>query len=469
LTNHAFGVAHAKDGKVVFVPNTAPGDLALVNVDEDKTTYYTATLVELVESSPVRVKPPCPFFERCGGCSWQHIAYEAQLVAKRDAVVDSLERIAQFSGERAQGLVGTCRPSRRQLGYRNKLEMGATYEAKQGFMLGFYHDRSQVLVTPDKCLLAHKAIVSAPKALRGALSYAQGTSDLGIYRVGLRHSETTGSLEVALWTEPKTTASFPRARVAKVLQDALGPTSIVRVVAAHDKMRDVRKVEVLAGKGYWEERLADLRFYTSAPSFFQINTAQAESLIEMVKAALTRGCAHDCPLPTPQNGQMPLEDLALQDARALDDGSALQDVRIADLYAGGGTFSLPLAQMGAQLVAVEAAGSSVRDLRRNVSLNGLNMEIIGGDSERELPALGPLDALIVDPPRTGLTKGIVTALAQTAPGRVIYVSCNPATWARDIARLEQAGYHLQEAHPVDLFPQTPHVEVVSVLTRESGE
>jgi 23S rRNA (uracil1939-C5)-methyltransferase len=433
LANHAFGVAHAEDGKVVFVSDAAPGDLAQVQLDEDKGNYYEAHIVKLQESSPARVQPACPYVVSCGGCSWQHINYPTQCMAKRNAVVDALEHLAHISEARAEALVGDCRPSKRQLHYRNKLELGASFDPKGGFELGFYREESHVITAPDTCLLAHQAIAKAPKALRGALGYAQGSSDLGIYRVGVRQSEATGSLEVALWTEPKTSASFPRARVAKIIQDALRPTSIVRVVAAHDKLRDVRKVEVLAGNGFWQEQLGDLRYYTSAPSFFQVNSAQAETLVHLVIDCLQQ------------------------------DNSSLANLRIADLYAGGGTFSLPLAAAGAEVVAVESAGSSVRDLRRNAEINALDVEIIGGDSERELPSLSPLDALVVDPPRAGLTKGAVAAIAQTAPVHLVYVSCNPATWARDVARLEQSGYQLEQAHPVDLFPQTAHVEVVSSL------
>ncbi|MDR1421310.1 MAG: 23S rRNA (uracil(1939)-C(5))-methyltransferase RlmD, partial [Coriobacteriales bacterium] len=419
---------------------------------EDHGNYSVAHIVEIIESSPVRVAPVCPFATTCGGCGWQHIAYEAQCTAKRTLVLDALERIAHVATIRTECLVASCTPAPSPLNYRNKLELGAAMDPKRGFTLGFYRAESMCIATPERCLLAHEAIVAAPRALRGALRYAQGDADLGIYRVGMRHSERSGSLELALWTEPGIVANFPRARVAQVVGDALKTTSIVRIVAAHDKMRDVRKVEVLAGRGYWEEQLGDMRFATSAPSFFQVNTAQAERLISLVMKLLSE-----------------------------QDSSSLENMRIVDLYAGGGTFSLPLAAAGAEVVAVESAGSSVRDLRRNAERNCLNVEIVGGDAERELSALihcgfgdadtcgpgrshGSPDALVVDPPRAGLTKGAVAAIVQAAPRKLVYVSCNPATWARDVARFEQAGYRLQQAHPVDLFPQTPHVEVVSLFT-----
>ena len=141
---------------------------------------------------------------------------------------------------------------------------------------------------------------------------------------------------------------------------------------------------------------------------------------------------------------------------------------VADLYCGAGTFTLPLAQRCNFIYAVESAGSSVRDLRRNIKSAGIdNIEVIGGDSARELPSLGELDALVVDPPRSGLAKGVTASIAATGAKRVVYVSCDPATWARDIARFKNDGYQLIKATPVDLFPQTYHVETVSILARKS--
>lgn len=138
---------------------------------------------------------------------------------------------------------------------------------------------------------------------------------------------------------------------------------------------------------------------------------------------------------------------------------------VADLYAGGGTFSVPMAATGADVIAVEAAGSSVRDLRRNAELNRVEIEVVGGDAARELPELGELDALVVDPPRAGLADGVVDSIASARPSRVAYVSCDPQTWARDVARFEKCGYQLERATPVDMFPQTYHVETVSILKR----
>ena len=188
---------------------------------------------------------------------------------------------------------------------------------------------------------------------------------------------------------------------------------------------------MLAGKGYWEEKLLGLTYKVSAPSFFQVNSDQAETMIKLVMKGLI-----------------------------IDQGSYC-----ADLYCGAGTFTLPLAEHAREVFAVESQASSVRDLRRNLEINDLFAEVIGGDSARELPELGELDGLVVDPPRVGLAESGPGDIAATGVKRFAYVSGNPSTWARDVARIEEQGYQLTRATPVDLFPQTYHIETVSIFEK----
>ena len=422
----------------MFVAGGAPGDAVRVEVVEEKASFARARIVAVEEPSPLRAEPRCPHGDACGGCPWQHLSYEAQLEAKRANVVGALVHTARLEAVRAEDLVRPCLPSKRQWGYRNKLELGAARAENGEFLLGFHREGTHEIATPAVCPLAHDAVAKAPKALRGALRFAQGSADLGIFRVGVRHSVRTRETEIALWTKP---GAFPRAHVAKTLKSALKATSIVRVLADPGRARKIKGVETLDGKGCWGEELADARFLTSAPSFFQVNTAQAEKLAAEVVEGLGGRMGEEGP-------------------------EGLDGLLVADLYAGGGTFSVPLARAGADVIAIEAAGSSVRDLRRNAEMNGVDIEVVGGDAARELPELGGLDALVVDPPRAGLADGVAESIAEAAPARVAYVSCNPATWARDVARFEQNGYRLARAQPVDLFPQTHHVEVASLFERE---
>ena len=438
MGNGAEAVGRLASGKTVFVAGGAPGDAVRVEVVEEKASFARARIVAVEEPSPLRAEPRCPHGDACGGCPWQHLSYEAQLEAKRANVVGALVHTARLEAVRAEDLVRPCLPSKRQWGYRNKLELGAARAENGEFLLGFHREGTHEIATPAVCPLAHDAVAKAPKALRGALRFAQGSAALGIFRVGVRHRVRTRETEIALWTKP---GAFPRAHVAKTLKSALKATSIVRVLADPGRARKIKGVETLDGKGCWGEELADARFLTSAPSFFQVNTAQAEKLAAEVVEGLGGRMGEEGP-------------------------EGLDGLLVADLYAGGGTFSVPLARAGADVIAIEAAGSSVRDLRRNAEMNGVDIEVVGGDAARELPELGGLDALVVDPPRAGLADGVAESIAEAAPARVAYVSCNPATWARDVARFEQNGYRLARAQPVDLFPQTHHVEVASLFERE---
>ena len=424
----ADAIAHLADGKTVFVAGGAPGDVLSIDVVEDKGSFARAQILEIVEPSSVRVQPASEIDLICGTAPWQHLAYDAQLAAKRDNVVGALVHTGGLEQERADALVAACVPSKRQWGYRNKLELGCAIDKAGVFNLGFFREGTNELVSAESTQLVHKKIERAPKALRGAIRYAQGNQDLGIFRIGVRHSLATGECEIALWTTP---GKFPRGLFAKTLSSALKTTSIVRVLANPGKARKVKGVEILDGRGHWRERIGDAEFSTAAPSFFQVNTAQAQRLVELVIEGL----------------------------------GDVEGMYVADLYAGGGTFSIPLALAGADVVAVESAGSSVRDLRYNADLNGVDVDVVGGDAARELAELGELDALVVDPPRSGLAAEVPSLIAKAAPERIAYVSCNPITWARDVQKLEQLGYRLEKATPVDMFPQTYHVETVSLLAR----
>ena len=430
LTSGGAAIAHRADGKAVFVEGAAPGDTVLVRIDSEKSTFASGRVVEVIEAGPNRTQPTCPLAGACGGCSWQHIAYDAQLAAKRQNVVDALARIAHMDSAQAERIVEACLPSKRTMGYRNKLELACSTDANGRLIVGMHALGSHDVLAVGECALAVRPIQKAASALQGALRYLEGADpgSLGIFRIGVRASLRTHSLQVALWTTP---GAFPRQAVAKTLSQALRATSIVRVLAQPGHARKVKGVEVLSGAPVWDEQLGEFSYGISAPSFFQVNTAQAERLANLV-----------------------VEGLGVD-----------EDARVADLYCGAGTFTLPLADTGADVIAVESAGPAVRDLRRNLEDNQLWADCVGGDALRELAGMGRLDALVVDPPRAGLADGVAELIAQAGPERMAYVSCDAATWARDVARLAACGYELERAVPVDLFPQTHHCEVASFFGR----
>jgi 23S rRNA (uracil1939-C5)-methyltransferase len=217
---------------------------------------------------------------------------------------------------------------------------------------------------------------------------------------------------------------------AKAVTDASGAGSVARVLVRPEKgPRAIRGVEELAGDGRWHEVVAGHRFTVSAPSFFQVNTGAAETLVRLAVGAVS-----------PSDG-----------------------MRVLDAYSGVGTFSLPLAAAGARVVAVESNGWAVRDLRRNAEEAEADIEVQPGDVARAVPGLGDFDTVVVDPPRAGLTRGASDALVGAGAGRIVYVSCDPATLARDTATLAASGYALASVQPIDLFPQTYHVETVAAF------
>ncbi|MGI6045881.1 MAG: 23S rRNA (uracil(1939)-C(5))-methyltransferase RlmD [Eggerthellaceae bacterium] len=427
-----WAVAHLSNGKTVFVDRAAPGDEAQIEVFDEKPRFAFAHICCLNKASDLRSSlsdddATALFAE---GGMWGHLSYPFQLKAKRDNVITALVRLGKMTEKRAENLVEECIPSKHEFSYRNKVEFAANHGSNGKFDLGFTLPQSHTIIFPKRCMLAHPEVAQAAKSLRGAIRYLEGTSKLDIFRVGLRHSTRCKSLELALWTKP---GAFPHKAAATTLSAALPATSIVRVISAPGKARKVKKLETIFGKGYWEEELLGMHYKVSAPSFFQVNTEQAEELIRLVSSYI--------------------------------DVSHLSSAHIADLYAGGGTFTLPLAQLGAQVSAIESASSSVQDLRRNAANANADIDVIGGDAARELTRLGNLDALVVDPPRAGLAPNLPRDISQAGPERVVYVSCDPTSLARDLNRFETCGYKIEKVQPVDLFPQTYHVETVVLISR----
>ena len=418
------GVSRADDGRAVFVTGACPGDTVEADVVADHGRFLRAKVASVLDPSPQRVTPPCPYFGECGGCQWQHIAYDAQVSAKRQAVADALERIGHVSDyELCPTVVGTS-----PYGYRNKAEFTVCSESGE-VRLGYLALGGHRVVPVAACLMLPAAYKKAPKALGGVLRFLSGDPASAVSRVSLRVAHNRPDVEVDLWGPP---GPFPRPAAARAFTSAVGATSVTRaLLKGRPGERRVARVEVLAGKGVWRERLGSLDYLVSAPSFFQVNTKAAEKLVALV----------------------------------LDDLQPSSRDRILDVYAGVGTFTLPLAARAGETVAIEVEGSAIRDLRRNVERSHLRTVIVPGDAGMQLEGLGRFDAAVVDPPRSGMRPAALRHLISSGPSRLVYVSCDPATLARDAAVLRSAGYELLRATPVDLFPQTYHIETVALFSR----
>lgn len=460
-------IGRMSSGKTVFVEGGVPGDVVECSITCEKSSFARARIERIVQPSAHRVAATSPYDELCGSASWQHIAYQQQCSLKRSNIIAQLERIGKIPPDAAARLVRETLPSKRVWEYRNKIELAVHFDCTHGISVGYTNPQTGEVVENPTSLLVEPPLQKAAGALQGVLRFALGKTDYGMHRISMRYSRRTRSFEVALWCKP---GSFPRNFVAKALNDSLHCSSIVRVLSNPQTPRAVKGIEVLAGKGYWHEQLicADetFDFYTQAPAFFQVNTHQAGCLIQQVLDAL----------------------------------GDIDGARVADLYAGGGTFSIPLAAAGAQVFAVESVGASVRDLRRNALENCVDVDVCGGDAARELAALGAhtgversansansansgaktagvrrvagvrrahaaLDALVVDPPRAGLAASVPADIVKSGAQRMVYVSCDPATLARDIARLQDCGMQLECVQPVDMFPQTFRVECVCLMSK----
>ncbi len=410
LSDAAFGgeaIGRLPDGRVVFVPRTLPGEQTLVRLVEERRDFARAELALVQSASPERVDPPCPYYQAgCGGCSWQHATYEYQLELKRGIVAGQLRRIGHFaqSDELVRAPIGMVEPSH----YRNQARF--TVGRKFG-ELCFTLRSTHRLLRIDHCWIVHPAINALLEQLQGKMP-----TDRRIHQLLIRVGANTG-----------------QTLVAPLLPEI---------------------PEVATGQEYVEEELLGRRFRLEPPSFFQVNTRrEARALPEAVDRAL---------LPLPENGLSMAEILALL---VLDRVQPSPSDVVVDAYSGVGTFALLLAPLVREVVGIEEARSAVRDAEFNAQGVG-NASFVLGKTEHVLPALDRRpDAVVLDPARVGCAPGVLQALLEARPPKIVYVSCDPTTLARDLRVLVDGGFHLEEVQPLDMFPQTYHIECVATLTR----
>jgi 23S rRNA (uracil1939-C5)-methyltransferase len=413
-------------GYVLFVRGGVPGDRLRVRVTEVRARYGRAVIETVISPSPHRATPPCPYFGRCGGCRLQHIAYQAQLDFKERQVRDCLTRL---------GAAGTfvLRPilaAPQAFGYRNKMEFTVAPDAG-GARLGLHEaDRYDLVLDIERCLLQSETMnalldeVRRQVRQRGLTVWDQA-SEQGLLRfVTLRQGQRTGDAMVNIVAEAL------RARVPATASVVLNVNAKKAAVAVGSEEH------VLFGRDHIAESLGGLRFQVSANSFFQTNTVQAERLFALVVEA--------CELSGAET--------------------------VVDLYSGTGAISLGLARRCRHVYGIEVAPAAVADAVRNGRANGIaNCTFLIGEVRHVLPGLVRdgvrAEVVVADPPRAGFHPKALAALVALAPARLVYVSCNPATLARDVGDLLRQGYRLEWVQPVDMFPQTPHIEAVARLRR----
>ncbi len=433
------GVGRA-DGFAVFVVGALPGERVRARITDLRRSFGRADLLGIVEPSPDRVDPPCPVFHRCGGCQLQHLAPEAALEARRRRVEEALRRIGRLGDVPVLPTLAMAEPWR----YRNKalFPLGMTGKT---VIAGPYERGSHRIVDVGDCLiqtpLANRILADVKRLLtRHRVPIYDERTHRGTARhVLVRTSRSTGEAMVVLVTRTDD-MSAERAFARELMEAVPGTASVWRNINP-DRTNVILgpRVVHLAGRPVLEDRLLDLVFEISPLSFFQVNTEGAEALGRLVLAAAA---------PVPES-------------------------LVVDAYCGTGTLTLLLARAAARAIGLEVASEAVADARRNAGRNGIaNAEFRCGAAEDLLPELAAAglrpDVVVLDPPRRGCDERVLAATASLGPARLVYVSCDPATLARDLSRLTELGFQAREVRPIDMFPQTTHVESVALLVRRSA-
>ena len=440
LSSDGSGVAHSADGEAVFVPGTAPGDEARVRIVKDCGRYAFGILDELLTPSPDRVSVDCPVAGPCGGCSLRHLDYAAELRAKQESVLDAFRRIGGLEVP-----VLDILPSPDADRYRNKVQFPVGIDKNGVPCIGFYAGRTHRIVPCPDCKLQPSVLNEIGNALcaffaqQGIRPYDEQSGKGLVRHIFLRRGAHSGQIMVCLVC---TRAKLPHAEQLCTALRGQFPAISTILLNVNAKSTNVilgSENHILYGPGYIEDTLCGVPVRLGPLSFYQVNTLAAERLY---------GVAAQYAQPTP-------------------------DDTLLDLYCGMGTIGLSMAEQCRELIGVEIVPEAIESAKANAARMGEAVAAKSrffcadaGQAATQLAAEGlHPDIVMLDPPRKGCDEATLSAVVRMAPHRVVYVSCNPATAARDAAWLEKNGYHTEKVQPVDLFPRTKHCECVLLMSK----
>lgn len=438
------GLGHGGEGVgryqdfTVFVPNALPGEKISAVITTVKKTYAVGRLSAVETPSPHRITPECSIYQECGGCQLQHLTYQEQLKVKRQQVVDAITRIGKLPDVVVHPTLGADNPWY----YRNKMQFPVGLQQGK-VVVGCYSQGSHDIVDTDNCLIQHQtnnAIVREVRTVIAELGiepYNEHTGQGAIRHVLGRVGTATGEVMVVLVTA---TDRLPKKEQLIERLKAKIPGLVSLVQNVNPKRTNIimgNKTVTLWGQDTITDKLGEFHFAISARSFFQVNTVQAEVLYnQAVKYAGLTGSE-----------------------------------TVIDAYCGTGTITLFLARKAAKVYGIEIVEPAILDARKNaVNNNVANVEFMVGDAVQVMPRLFKQgirpDVIVVDPPRAGCEQKVLETFVNMEPKRIVYVSCNPASLARDLAVLAEKGYVVKEVQPVDMFSMTFHVESVALIERK---
>jgi 23S rRNA (uracil1939-C5)-methyltransferase len=431
-------------GRVIFVPEALRGEEVLVEIKGRKKGVLRGRVKEILCSSAERLEPTCAVYAQCGGCQLQHVTYDAQLRIKQEIVRDTLQRLGGFKDITVQPVLGMETPWR----YRNKgyFQVG---RQKDKVSLGFFEEGSHCLVAePCRHLFSPKvtSLLEFLEELLTAFQVKVAEKGLpGLQQILIRESRAKGEILLVFIYSGKYSdkKSVIAREISRKYPEVVGVCQSENIGAAGlipgnkykgnmgKKKNEANKVKKIWGRDWLEDKIGPFSFRISPASFFQVNSMQTKVLYEKV-----------------------LEYAALSG-----------EEEVVDAYCGTGTISLFLAQRARKVTGIEIVSEAVVDARKNAELNGVNnVEFVQGKAEKIMPQMvkrgNRPQVVVVDPPRKGCERELLDSIITVRPQRVVYVSCNPATLARDLRYLTDGGYTVEEVQPVDMFPQTSHVECV---------
>ncbi|PAF16994.1 23S rRNA (uracil(1939)-C(5))-methyltransferase RlmD [Terribacillus saccharophilus] len=435
LTHDGDGVGKV-DGYPLFVPYALPGETAQVKVIKTKKNFGFGKLMEITKPSPARVEPPCNVYIQCGGCQLQHMSYQLQLEMKQKQVQNAMKKIGHLEHVPVHPALGMDDPWR----YRNKIQI-PTAERNGEMITGFYRKRSHDIIDDmETCVIQDEVNDRMVEAVRriasrlGISAYNEETHRGDLRHIMVRTGQQTNETMIVLVTRMNE-LPYAKELVAELHETYPQIKSIVQNI--NKERTNVilgRKTKLLWGEEYIYDTIGDIKFAISAQSFYQVNPAQTKVLYD----------------------------------QALKYANLSGNETVIDAYSGIGTISLFLAQKAKKVYGVEIVPQAVSDAKMNAKLNHMdNAEFYVGKAEEVMPwwkaqGLNP-DVIVVDPPRKGCEEDLLQAMIDMKPKRIVYVSCNPSTLARDLRYLEDGGFETKQVQPVDMFPQTGHIECVAEI------